>query len=432
MLALAVLSYVLNATMITPLLPEIGRQVAPEGGDISLLSSLFFLSGSVAGIVLTRWSDFIGRRPVLLGALAATLLGSVICFFASSLPVLLVGRVVQGMSSAAFQLTFIVLAETLDRAKFGVALGVITAINGGFGGTDGYLGGLIARHWGYRPVFGCLGLVALLALALLPLVLRPAPPPRHGEKMDWTGALFLSAGLVALMSGVSSGGSITLFLLSGVLFILFWKVEQHSAFPLIEVRHIRSRRIWPIIATTILTLAGLFAVINFTVILLSQNADFGFGMPPERSALSFLTPPALIGVAAAPLSGWLAVRWGWTRTMRLGQVCCIATLIAITFFAYDEWAVIAGIALLGLFYNGLTLTTLNGLGVLLSPAEAPAALPGLNGAAFGIGASLGIALVSPLVLAGNIRTAMTISVLITGLALLAGYFVPPPEDAHAD
>lgn len=432
MLALAVLSYVLNATMITPLLPEIGRQVAPDGGDISLLSSLFFLSGSVAGIVLTRWSDFIGRRPVLLGALGATLLGSLICFFASSLPVLLLGRVVQGMSSAAFQLTFIVLAETLDTARFGVALGVITAVNGGFGGTDGYLGGLIARHYGYRPVFACLGLVALLALALLPLVLPAAPPPRRAEKMDWSGAVLLSAGLVALMSGVSSGGSPPLFLLAAILFLLFCTVERRSACPLIDVRHFRSRRIWPILATTILTLAGLFAVINFTVILLSQDHEIGFGMRPEQSALAFLTPPALIGVASAPLSGWLAVRWGWPRTLKLGLICCIATLSVIALFPLERIVVIGGIATLGVFYNGLTLTTLNGLGVLLSPEEAPAALPGLNGAAFGIGASLGIAIVSPFVLSGNIQPALLISVLITGLALIAGHFVPPPRSAHAD
>jgi MFS family permease len=447
---LAVLSYVLNATMITALLPEIGRQLAPDGGDLSLVSSLFFLSGSVAGLVLSRWSDFVGRRPVLLGALCATFLGSLICFFASSMPLFLLGRAVQGISSAAFQLTFIILAEALDTVQFGLALGVITAINGGFGGVDGYLGGLIARHYGYRPVFACLGLVALLALALLPLVLRAEPPPRRGEKMDWAGAGVLSTGLVALMSGVSRGGSagwlsppaLLLFLLSALLFFLFWKMERRNACPLIDIRHFRSRRLWPIITTTILTLAGVFAVINFTVILLSQNGAIGFGMTAEESALTFLTPPALIGVAAAPLSGSLAVRWGWVRTMRVGLICCIGTLALIALFPFERAVVIGGIAALGVFYNGLTLTTLNGLGVLLSPEEAPAALPGLNGAAFGIGASLGIAIVAPFVLSASsdgVRTALWISVLITGLAYLASRFVPSlpalstgrPGRAHA-
>jgi predicted MFS family arabinose efflux permease len=220
--------------------------------------------------------------------------------------------------------------------------------------------------------------------------------------------------------------------MSACLFFLFCKVEQYSACPLIEIRHFRSRRIWPIITTTILTLAGIFAVINFTIILLSQDNVIGFGMRPEDSALAFLSPPALIGVAAAPFAGWLAVRWGWVRTLKLGQICCIATLAVIALFPFERMIVIAGIAALGVFYNGLTLTPLNGLGVLLSPEEAPAALPGLNGAAFGIGASLGIAIVSPFVLSGNIQAALWISVLITCAALVAAHFVPSPRNAHAD
>lgn len=429
------LSYTLNATMVTPLLPEIGRQLAPDGGDISLVSSLFFLSGSVAGIVLSRWSDFVGRRPVLMGSLAATALGTLICIFATSLPLLLLGRVVQGLSSAAFQLAYIVLVETLSAAQFGVALGVITAVNGGFGGVDGYLAGLISRLYGYRTVFGCIFVVGLMAMALLRYVMPSLPPPRPDEKMDWPGAAALSAGLVALMTGVSQGSSagwlapsaLVLFVAAALFFGLFWKIEQLRRWPLIDVRHFRSRRIWPIIATTILTLGGVFSVINFTVILLSQNTGIGLGMTPEESALLFLSPPALIGVAAAPLSGWLAGRWGWVRTMKIGLLCCIAALAVIALFPFEKWVVAAAIAALGVFYNGLALTTVNGLGVFLSPEEAPAALPGLNGAAFGIGASLGIAIVAPFVLGGSqmgIRIALWISVGITVLAYVAAGFVP--------
>lgn len=436
-LALAVLSYTLNATMITPLLPEIGRALAPAGGDVSLVSSLFFLSGSVAGIVLSRWSDFIGRRVMLMGALAATLLGTAVCIAAPSLPILLFGRVIQGASSAAFQLAYIVLVETLSAARFGVALGVITAVNGGFGGVDGYLAGVVSRHWGYRAVFAIILAVGVMALALVARVMRPAPPPRAHETMDWPGAAALSAGLVALMTGVSRGSAagwlspvaLALFAAAAALFVVFWQVERRRRWPLIEVRHFRSRRIWPIIATTILTLGGIFAVINFTVVMLSQNAGIGFGLAPAESALLFLSPPALIGVAAAPLSGWAAGRLGWVRTMRIGLCCCIASLAVIALFPFEKWVVAAAIAALGVFYNGLTLTTVNGLGVFLSPEEAPAALPGLNGAAFGIGASLGIAIVAPFVIEGSasgIRIALWISVGITVLALVAGRFVPSP------
>ena len=436
------LSYILNATMVTPLLPEIGRRLGAAGEDISLISSLFFLSGSVAGIVLSRWSDFIGRRRMILGALTVTAIGTVICILAPTLPVLLFGRVLQGTSSAAFQLAYIILNEALSTAQFGVAVGVITAVNGGLGGVDGYLGGLIARRYGYQAVFGCILAVGLVAIYWLRRTLVMPPPPRTEASMDWRGSAALSAGLIALMSAVSQGSSagwlsratLLLFAAALLMFLLFWRIEERQRFPLIEVRHFRSRRIWPILATTILTLAGVFAVINFTIILLSQDGAVGFGLAPSQSALLFLSPPALIGVISAPLSGWIASRWGWVRTMRTGLACCLATLIVIALWPLRQWTVFAAIAALGIFYNGLALTTINALGVFLSPKEAPAALPGLNGAAFGIGASLGIAIVAPFAVRGTpagYGVALWISVGITVLALAASLFVAHPDPKRA-
>ena len=67
----------------------------------------------------------------------------------------------------------------------------------------------------------------------------------------------------------------------------------------------------------------------------------------------------------------------------------------------------------------MILTTVNGLGVILAPPEAPGSLPGLNGAAFGVGASLGIGLVAPLVGTWDgYRGALALSAGIAGIALL--------------
>lgn len=79
-------------------------------------------------------------------------------------------------------------------------------------------------------------------------------------------------------------------------------------------------------------------------------------------------------------------------------------------------------------FHGVVLTIVNGLGVLQSPREAPAALPGLNGAAFGIGAGLGIGIVAPFVATGGYRTALWISVGITVLALVASLCLAPREE----
>ena len=91
--------------------------------------------------------------------------------------------------------------------------------------------------------------------------------------------------------------------------------------------------------------------------------------------------------------------------------------------------------LLGVFYNGLALTTINGLGVILSPADAPGSLPGLNGACFQIGAGLGIALVAPVVAAGThagYQEAMWISVAFVVMALFASLWVRGAAEQHEE
>lgn len=372
----------------------------------------------------------------MLGVLS---LGTLICLFAPSLTVLLIGRVLQGASSAAFQLAYVILSESMTAKVFGTTLGIITAVNGGVGGVDGYIGGVLADSFGFRAIFVVIFLVGLVALVCVQLVVPRAERPVSAGRMDWWGAAALSLALICITYFVSNGSSagwlapVTLvYLVASVIFVLvFWFVEKRRATPLIAVEHLRSRRVWPVLATTVLTLAGIFAVINFTVVLLSQDKAHGYGLDAATSSLLFLAPAALVGVVAAPLSGWLAGRRGWIPVLRVGMVLSIIALIVIALLPHNQWTVFAMIALLGVTYNGLTLTTINGLGVVQSPAEAPAALPGLNGAAFGIGASLGIGIVAPFAAAGTAAeysTALWISVAITVLALVASLLIVPRRD----
>jgi predicted MFS family arabinose efflux permease len=440
-LLLGVIAYQLNASMVTPALPEMAKQLGTNTDSIAQVSSLFFLTGALTGVVLSRLSDFTGRRKMLLAVLAVTAVGTLLCALAPNLPLLLTGRVLQGASSAAFQLAYVMLNERLSAKVFGTALGIITAINGGVGGLDGYLGGLLSDHFGFRSIFVVILLIGLAATACVAALIPAETRPITRGRMDWWGAAALSLGLICLTDGVSSGSSRgwthpwTLGYLAGavVFGVVFVAVERRIQTPLIAVEHLRSRQVWPIIVTTTLVLSGVFAVINFTVVVLSQDAHVGYGLSASRSALMFLTPAAVIGIFAAPLSGWLADRIGWIPLLRVGLLLCVAALVLIALTAQHRWIVFALVALLGVFYNGLALTTLNGLGVIQSPKEAPAALPGLNGAGFGIGAGLGIGIVAPFAAHGTIggyTTALWISVGVTVLALLTSFCVSPTAQAR--
>ncbi|MGO4435860.1 MFS transporter, partial [Paenarthrobacter sp. RAF9] len=275
-LVLAVLAFQLNASMITPALPHIGSFFGESPEAVAQVQSMFFLAGAISGPVIGRWSDFIGRRN------AARL--------------------------------------------FGTSIGIIAAINGGVGGVDGYFGGLMAETLGFQSIFVAVLVLAAIAVVCVIKVVPGGKSAVAPGRMDWWGAGSLSVFLVFITYFVSTGSSAgwtspaALGLLAGSIasFAAFWLIEKRRETPLVAVHHLRSRQVWPVIATTVLTLAGIFAIINFTVVLLSQDKENGFGLSASVAALLFLTPAALIGVFAAPLAGWIADRRGWIKTVRVG------------------------------------------------------------------------------------------------------------------
>ncbi len=432
-LLVGVISFQLNASMVAPAVPEIARKLNSNASTVGISQTLFFLVGGIAGIVLTRYSDHAGRRKILIYSLIAMSIGTVVAMLAPNVAILCAGRLLQGASGSIFQITYLILRDILTPKQFGPALGLVTAISCGVGGADQFLGGMLSDHWGFRSIFLVIFVTGIIATVLSMLYVPESMADSAGS-MDWSGATALSAALIFVNVGVASGGSrgwsssvsASLLAAAAACFLAFWFIEKHSAHPLISTAHLKSRQIWPIVATTLATLTGVFAAINFTVVVFSQDHRVGYGMSATASALLFLSPAAAIGVFAAPVTGWLAPRVGWRRVMWSGLVLSIATMLVSTLLLDHKWIVLAAFALLGVFYNGLALTTINGLGVILSPADAPGSLPGLNGACFQIGAGLGIALVAPVVASGryvDYQEAMWISTAIMTLALFASLWV---------
>jgi predicted MFS family arabinose efflux permease len=437
-----VIAFQLNASMVAPAVPEIARTLRSTPSLVGISQTLFFLVGGIAGIVLTRYSDHAGRRKILIYSLVAMSIGTVVAMLAPNVATLYLGRLLQGASGSVFQITYLILRDILTPKQFGPALGLVTAISGGVGGADQFLGGMLSDHWGFRSIFFVILVVGIVAIALSRLYVPESAAVSQGS-MDWPGATALSAALIFVNLGVARGGSrgwsnpaaVSLLAVALACFVAFWFVEKHRAHPLISTTHVKSRQIWPIVATTLATLTGIFAAINFTVVVFSQDHRAGYGMSATASALLFLSPAAAIGVLAAPITGWLAPRVGWRRVMWSGLSLSIVALLVSTMLLDHKWIVFAAFGLLGVFYNGLALTTINGLGVILSPEDAPGALPGLNGACFQIGAGLGIALVAPVVASGTYagyQKAMWISTAIVILALLASLWVRGAAGHHEE
>lgn len=427
-LVLVVLAYQLNATMVSPSLPAMAVGLGVGVGEIAQVTSYFFLAGAIGGVVLSRWSDVVGRRTALLVVLGLLAIGTLVCFIAPSLPWMLVGRLLQGTAAASFQLAYLILRDRVSPKMFGVALGVITACNGGLLGLDGPLGGALTAEHGFRATFGViLALVALAAVGTIFVVPADDPARPRTARMDWWGAAVLSVGLVATSQYVNVGAgtgwitppAIGLLTLAIGAFTTFWYIERRRSSPLVAIRDFTSPAFWPVLLTTGVSLAALFPVLNFTVVVISQDAASGFDMSPSLAALCFLTPAALMGLLAAPLAGWAGSRFGWVRVLRAGLAVSAVVLAAVACLPVAFPVVVIAAAVLGISYNGMVLTAVNGLAVTMSPAHSPAALPSLNSAAFGLGISVGVAVVAPHLELGTVAGFASAFWIGTGLVMLA-------------
>jgi YNFM family putative membrane transporter len=166
-----------------PLLPELSRAFGASPAAASLAMSAGTFALAIAVIPVSSLSEVRGRREVMtVSVIAAAVLG-LIAPLSPSLPALIGIRVLQGLALAGVPATAMAyLAEEVDRADLGRAMGLYIAGNA-IGGLSGrVVAGILAEHGGWRvATAGVSGLALACAVAFAVLLPRssfftPSPP----------------------------------------------------------------------------------------------------------------------------------------------------------------------------------------------------------------------------------------------------------------
>ncbi|MDJ1132144.1 MFS transporter [Streptomyces iconiensis] len=445
----ACVAFQLNASMLSPALVTMARELRTDEAGTGLSQTAFFTACAMFSLFLPRFSDIAGRRRVLLGMLVVLTAGSVLAALAPNIAVLDLARVVQGVSGPVVQISLLTLrSEVADPRRFGTLMGVVTAVNGGVAGVDALAGGWLASTFGFRSVFWTIAVVAVLAVVAV-AVGCPESRPSAGTPMDWRGVLPLVVSAAALLLAVEQAkklGSANWPLAAGLLavaalsFAAFWKTEKGSPHPLVRISDLKQRATWAPLLTTLLTLIGVFAIVNGVLISFVQNEHAGFGMGASVASLLFLTPIALVGWLVGPFTGRLAPVVGYGRMLRWGLLGSAVVVAVMALVGVHSVPVMIGCTvLLGVTYAGTANIILNLLGVVLAPKDHPGFLPGLISAAFGLGAGLSFALLSAVQVTGSPHgsssTGGYVAAMLTGAAVLAAayatsFLIPRPHTAE--
>ena len=143
----AVFAFQLNASMLSPALATMSRELDATDAQIGLTQTAFFTAAALFSLFLPRWGDLIGRRKVLLGMLLATAIGCVVSALAPGVGTLFVGRVIQGVAGPTVPMCLIMLrAHVPNDKQYALLMAILTSVNGGIAGVDALAGGWLAQH----------------------------------------------------------------------------------------------------------------------------------------------------------------------------------------------------------------------------------------------------------------------------------------------
>ncbi|MDH6223039.1 EmrB/QacA subfamily drug resistance transporter [Streptomyces sp. MJP52] len=289
-------------------LPVIGEGLGFSLGNLQWIATSFALCAAGFTLMFGRVADLFGRRRLFLGGLAVLGLASLVGGLATNPELLIIARVFQGLATAAVTPAGLSLLTTAFpegplREK---ALGLNGALMSAGFTTGAILGGVLTDLLSWRWSFLINVPVAAAVLIVAPMVIaesRPTDRPR----LDVPGALTVTAGLLAVVFGLTQAGehgwtntTALLSLAVGLLLLIaFYYIERATDAPLVPVAILRRRTVaWG-------NITGVLAFLTETslVFLLTLYLQQVLGFSPLAAGLSF----GVLGLGTV-LGGTLAPR----------------------------------------------------------------------------------------------------------------------------
>lgn len=313
--------------MVYPALPRMTK--AFDTLHIAWVASILTLAGATVMPLVGKAADKWGKKRVILLLGGVFVLGSVLCAVAPSLPLLLLGRALQGCLVGVVTMSYSLVRDIMPRDFVPIALGTVVTGVGMSGLAGPFLTGWILDSFGYSGVFWFL---ALYVAVLLPVfgALVPESSVRVTSPIDYLGTILLGPGIGVLLLGATQGsdwgwtsGRTLFFLLLGAAMLIgFVCWERVCPNPLIDLRVLLGRKFGPtILAVACVTYTmNSHALIAPTMLMTPGDIpgiSYGAGLSATQYAI-WTCPMGIAGMFLGPLGGHLSRKIG-ARQVLLGS-----------------------------------------------------------------------------------------------------------------
>ncbi|GAB3198088.1 MFS transporter [Nocardioides hungaricus] len=307
---------ILDITVVSVALQTFQREFDATAAQVAWTMTGYTLA-LAAVIPLTGWAaDRFGTKRLYLLAVVLFAAGSALCALATSLPMLVGFRVVQGLGGGMLMplgMTILTRAAGPERVGRVMAIMGIPMLLGPIFGPilGGWLIDAASWHW----IFLINVPIGVVAIAYAAVVL-PRDHVEPSETFDWLGMVLLSPGLALFLYGISTIPETGTFfatkvlvpaVIGAVLIVAFvpWALNRRNVHPLVDLRLFENRNM-----TIAIVAMSLFAVAFFGAALLFPLYFQQVRGEDALHAGLLLAPQGFGAMLTMPIAGVLADRIG--------------------------------------------------------------------------------------------------------------------------
>ena len=401
---LATFMQVLDSSIANIALPHIAGSVGASTQESTWVLTSYLVSSAII-LPLSGWlTTVMGRKRFYMICVAVFTASSVLCGLATSLPMLILFRVLQGIGGGGLQPceqailadTFSVKQRCMAFAIYGMAALVAPAMGPTIGGwiTDNY-----SWHW----IFFINVPIGLLSLFMTQRVVHDPSWIRKersgGIKTDYVGIGLIVVGVGFLQYVLDKGQEADWFgshiittcsiIAATALIALVIREWTHDN-PIIDLKLLRKRNF----ATAILFSFVLGLVINGATILIPQFLQNTMGYTAERAGMA-LMPGGIVMMILMPIAAIAATRIDHRLCMAFGFAALALGIYHLTSIDLDvtfkQVQLLRVIQMIGLPFIFVNITTMSYVGV---PREKNNQVSGLSNFSRNIGGAIGISILN--------------------------------------
>lgn len=173
----------LGFSIVLPLLPFYANKLGANDVVVELIVASYAVAQLFGAPLLGRFSDRVGRRPVLLISIAGSLLGFIILGFARTLVLIFTSRIVDGLTGGNLSVAQAYISDVTDESNRAKGLGLVGAAFGLGFILGPVLGGLLSKVSLSLPAFAAAGLTLVNLILVFFWLKESLTPERKAQIM---------------------------------------------------------------------------------------------------------------------------------------------------------------------------------------------------------------------------------------------------------